>query len=30
MKFWHGVILGAAGFWAYNRYVKNVKGKPGT
>ena len=30
MKFWHGVIIGAGGFYLYNRYVKNVKGKAGT
>jgi hypothetical protein len=27
MKFWHGIIIGAGGLWAYNRFVKNVPGK---
>lgn len=28
-RFWVGVAVGAGGFWAFNRFVRNVPGKQG-
>lgn len=27
--FWTGVVVGAVGFYAFNRFVRNVPGKSG-